>query len=336
VLVLTPRQLAQRGELYQQLAQLTEAGFGLLQALDLLQRNPPARAFRPLLEQVRQRIEAGSSFADALRAIAHLPSGRWLAAFDLPLLEAAEKSGRLPACFKLLGDYYATRAQLARELMSNLLYPAFLVHAAVLILAFPQLFQTGNVGLYLRQTLGVLGPIWLGVLALIWAGQSSRSQRWHAVLEGLLRPVPVLGAARRDLALARLALALEALLNAGVSVIEAWDLAARASGSAQLRRVVRQWRPALELGQTPAEALSHSGVFPDIFTNLYHTGEISGQLDQSLQRLHKLYLESGLNKLRALAQWLPRVIYLVVVLVLAYKIVAFWAGYYGQLDSVLQ
>lgn len=336
MLVFTPKHLAQRAELYQQLAQLTQAGFGLIQALTLLQRSPPARAFRPWLERVRERIEAGATLADALRAAAAEGTGQWVTTFDLPLLEAGERSGRLPACFALLGEYYATRAQVARELINNLLYPAFLVHAAAFILPFPQLVLGGDLGAYLGRTLGVLGPIWLGVFVLILAGQSRHGQRWHAGLEALLRPVPVLGSARRELALARLAMALEALINAGVNIVEAWELAARASGSARLRRVVSQWRPALDQGQTPAEAVSRSGAFPDVFANLYHTGEISGQLDDSLRRLHRLYLDSALGKLRALAQWLPRLVYLIIVVVLAFQIISFWASYYNQIGSVLQ
>jgi type II secretory pathway component PulF len=62
------------------------------------------------------------------------------------------------------------------------------------------------------------------------------------LVERTLRWVPILGKARQDLALARLAAALEALLNAGVPIIGAWELAATASGSPALRRTVLTWR----------------------------------------------------------------------------------------------
>ena len=91
-----------------------------------------------------------------------------------------------------------------------------------------------------------------------------------------------------------------------------------------------------KLGQSPAEVLSRDGAFPELFANLYHTGEISGQLDESLRRLHRLYLESALTNLRALAQWVPRIIYLIIVAVLALQIVSFWTSYYNQIGSVLQ
>jgi type II secretory pathway component PulF len=329
-LIVTPRQLMQRAELYHQVAQLANAGVGLLQTLEALRRSPPAHAFRAPLARLRDRIEQGATFADALRS-----TGRWLPSFDLALLEAGEKSGRLPGCFKLLGDYYAERARLLREMIANLLYPVFLIHAAVFILPFPGLFLSGDVFAYLSQTLGVLLPLYLVVLLLILAAQGRHGERWRAFIEAALRPIPVLGSARADLALARLTIALEALVNAGVSIIAAWEMAAAASGSPRLRRVVNGWRPQLELGQTPAELVTASGAFPEIFANLYHTGEISGQVDDTLRRLHVLYQESASRKLRLLAEWLPRLVYLGIVIVIAVKVVSFWMGHWARYNNAL-
>ena len=84
---------------------------------------------------------------------------------------------------------------------------------------------------YLRQTLGLLAPIYLVTALIIYAAQSRHGETWRASMESLLATVPVLGTARHYLALSRLAAALGALLSAGVTIIEAWDLAAAASGS---------------------------------------------------------------------------------------------------------
>src|SRR5208283_1828847 len=132
----------------------------------------------------------------------------------------------------------------------------------------------------------VLLPLY-GVAALaVYAGQGAHGEGWRGLMERLLRPVPVLGAARRDLALGRLATALGALLDAGVTVIEAWELAGAASGSPALRRTVLRWRPQVDHGRTPAEVVTDSGFFPDVFSGQYAAGEVSGQLDETLKRLH--------------------------------------------------
>ena len=324
-MIITPGQLSRRADFYHQLGQLTGAGLGLIQALEQLRRNPPDRSYRQPLSQVLEQITAGTTLTEAVKSCGH-----WLPAFDVALLEAGEHSGRLDACFRLLADYYTDRARLARQMISDLAYPAFLLHFAIFIFPFAQFFSSGNWLAYLGQTLGVLIPLYVVVGLLVFAAQSRHGEAWRAWFESLLNPVPVLGVARRYLALGRLAAALEALLSAGVTIIEAWEMAATASGSPALRRTVLGWRPMVNGGQTPAEAVSESGRFPELFVSQYATGEISGQLDSTLQRLHAYYQEEGSRKLHAVARWTPRAIYFCVVLIIAIRIIGFYTNYFNM------
>jgi type II secretory pathway component PulF len=253
--------------------------------------------------------------------------------FDISLLQAGEHSGRLDSCFRLLADYYTDRARLARQVIGDLAYPAFLLHFAVFVLPFAEFFKTGNWVAYAGKTFGFLLPLYAVVLLLIYAAQSRHGERWRSGMELLFNGVPVLGKARRYLALARLSASLEALLNAGVSIIEAWELAANASGSPALRRLVLGWRPLVDAGQTPAEVVRACAKFPELFSNQYTTGEISGQLDDALRRLHQYYQSEGSRKLHALAQWTPRAVYLCIMLMIAYKIIQFWLGYFKEIGN---
>ena len=328
-LIVTPGQLTRRAELYHQLAQLTSAGLGLVAALEQLLRHPPARSFRPPLQTILDGIAQGFTFAES--------AGRargWLPGFDLALLDAGERSGRLDACFRLLALYYNDRARLLRQMIGDLAYPVALLHFAVFILPFAAFFASGNLLMYLAQTFGVLLPLYAAVALLIYTLQSKHGEVWRGGVERLLYPIPILGSARRDLALARLSVALEALLSAGVNIIEAWELAAAVSGSPALRSTVRAWRADVQAGQTPAEAVSASGRFPDLFSNQYATGEISGKLDEVLRRLHGYYQEEGSRKMHALAQWTPRLVYLLVALVIGYKVVSFYLGYFQQIQNI--
>ncbi len=329
-LILTPRQLAQRAELYHHLGQLTAAGIGLPQALELQHRSPPAHSLRRPLSLLLQSLAQGATFSEALRRL-----GRWIPAFDTALLHAGEQSGKLPNCFQLLAKYYQERTQLTRHAITDLAYPLFLLHFAVFIGPLPTLVLTGDFSAYLRQVLSFLLPLYAAVFLVLYAAQGRHGETWRAFMEVLGRFVPLLGSARRDLALARLAMALEALLNAGVLVIEAWDLAAAASGSPALRRAVQKWRPQVEAGQTPGEALSRSGAFPHLFVHTYNTGEMSGQLDDALNQLHTIYQEEAARKLRAFASWTPKIIYLVIMLMIAARIVSFWMDHFAQLQNVM-
>jgi type II secretory pathway component PulF len=327
-LIFTPGQLRQRSEFYYQLAQLTSAGLGLIQALEQLERNPPALSYRRPIRQILKSLAQGCTFTDAVRQL-----GIWLPSFDVALIGAGEHSGRLDTCFRLLSDYYADRTRMAQQMIGSLAYPVFLFHFMVFIFPFPEFFRTGDTKVFLAKTFGILIPIYGVVLLAIYAAQSRHGEKWRSMMESILNPVPVLGTARRYLALGRLSAALEALLSAGVTIIEAWELAATACGSPELHRTVLAWKPLVNAGQTPAETVRASRRFPEMFANQYAAGEISGRLDDTLKRLHKYYQEEGTRKLQAVAQWTPRFVYLVVMLVIAYRVIQFWTGYFQQISG---
>lgn len=322
----TPGQLARRAELYHQLNALTAAGIGLIQTLEQLQRHPPAASFRAPLRRVIDEINSGLTFTEAV-----VRSGNWTVTFDTALLEAGERSGRLDQCFKLLADYYEQRARVARQLVSDMAYPVFVLHFAVFILPFAEFFSSGDWRTYLLKTLGVLLPLYAVILLGMFVAQGRHGEVWRGVLELLLRPLPLLGSGRQTLALARLAAALEALLGAGVGMIEAWELAARASGSPAMARAVARWKPGLTAGRTPAELAATTRCIPELFATQYASGELSGKLEETLRRLHRYFQEEGTRKVQAFAQWSPRLFYLLVAAMVAWKVISFHLGYFEKI-----
>jgi type II secretory pathway component PulF len=223
---------------------------------------------------------------------------------------------------------------MVKQAISDLLYPVFTLHVAVVVFPFIEFFKTGNMARFILTVFGVLIPIYAVVFFVIFACQGRHGENWRAVLERVFRPIPILGRARHELALARLAAALEALLNAGVSIVGAWELAATASGSPALRRLVQSWRPRLEHGSTPSELVSESDQFPTVFNNLYHTGEISGKLDETLLRLHAMYQEEGIRRMRLAARWGPQIVYFAVALYVGYRVIGFYTGYFKMIDDI--
>ena len=164
--------------------------------------------------------------------------------------------------------------------------------------------------------------------------QQKTAERFRSGLEAVCRRVPLLGGTLQDLALTRFTAALGALMNAGVSVFPAWDIASRASGSPRLIRTIAGFTEGFELGKTPAQLVTESGVFPKLFCNLYASAEISGQHDQTLERLHALYNEESIRKLSLIAEWTPRIVYIAIVIYAAFQIVGFYGSYYGNIDKL--
>ncbi len=332
-LLLTPGQFTQRAGYYHQLAQFSSAGMGLIQSLEQLQRNPPSRSFREPIRRQLEKIQQGATFTESLAA-----TSGWLPELDLALIEAGEQSGRMDACFQSLAEYYQERSRLTKKAMSQLVYPVGLIHFAALVFLIVLPFAASQFSaslpwLFLRAALA-LSPIYLGTLLGIYALQGQHNESWRARMESALRYVPLLGTARAYLALGRLAMALESLINAGVNIIPAWEIAARACGSPALRRAIVAWRPQVEQGVTPAAAMDTSPEFPEMFANFYRSGEISGKLDDSLRRLHHYYSEEGTRKLQNFSEWTPRLIYALVAIIIGLKVIQFYSGYFGQIADI--
>ncbi|TMQ00383.1 MAG: hypothetical protein E6L09_06690 [Verrucomicrobia bacterium] len=328
-LIVTPNQLARRAEFYSQVAALLNAGMGMIQALEMIRHKPPASSYRAPLDHIIANIKEGSTFTDSLMTV-----GRWVPSFDLALIHAAEQSGRLPESLRLLAEYYQQRAQLVRNFMAQVAYPVFLVHMALLIFPtslLPELVWQGQAAQFIRQKLTVFVPLYLGVFLLALGAQGRRGEHWRSLVERFLRPVPALGRARHGMALARLSAALEALVSAGVSIVDGWQLAADASGSPALRRAVAPWKARLQAGETPGEMVARSATFPELFSNLYNTGEVSGQLDDALKRLHRYYEEESSRLMSAFIRWFSMLIYLLIAAAIGYQVISFWKNYYGNI-----
>lgn len=329
-LIVTPGQFTQRAEFFHQLAQLTSAGIGLPGALEQIQRHPPARSFRQPIQRWLQQITAGHTFTESLQQ-----TGGWVPAFDLALIQAGEQSGRLPDCLEQLSAHYRDRAQLLRRTLLMLGYPLFVLHFAILIFPMDRLtglVLRGEMFAFLLQKLLVLGPLY-GIVALGVLASQGQAAGWRAFSERSLHFIPILGRARRSLAIARLSSALEALIHAGVNLMEAWELAAAASASPALMRVVRAAKPQLAAGTTPAEMIHASHEFPGEFAQMYSTGEISGKLDQSLNRARDYFQEEGSRKLKQFVFGCAGLLILTIMLLVAWQIISFYINYFKMIQD---
>jgi type IV pilus assembly protein PilC len=214
-----------RAHFYGQLATLLSAGLPVVQTLEQLARNPPHPSLREPVGTLLGCLKSGRTFTESFQLL-----GRWAPAFDIALIHAGELSGRLDQTFKTLARHHQERAANNRLLLRESFYPAIVLHAAIFIIPIPSLIRSGSIVQYFFQTFGVLILIYAIVGLVLWALRGDRPQPWRAFIEGMVMKIPLLGSARADLALSRLAASLEALTTAGILITEAWPLAAAASG----------------------------------------------------------------------------------------------------------
>ena len=108
-------------------------------------------------------------------------------------------------------------------------------------------------------------------------------------LDGLLLRVPVLGDLLRKTAVARFTRTLGTLLSSGVSILDGLEITARTAGNRVIHDAVMRSRSSIAGGETIAEPLKQSGVFPPMVTQMINVGEQTGTIDEMLDKIADFY-----------------------------------------------
>ena len=332
-LIKTPRSYKQRSEFYHQLSMLQQAGVGVDDSLR--QISPSNQREANEINITLSQLSSGETFSESISGRTH-----WLPQFDRMMIEAGETSGRLDETLSILSKHYEHRATLIQQVLIKLAYPLLLIHFIILmpaIIGFGKTLVAGS-GITLfdafAPSLGILAIGYGVVFAVVYLGQSNRGYAVRSILEKIWHWIPGFGNALKEVKISRLAFSLHALLNAGVNIREAWQNAANASASPWLISLSKNFIRQIDIGLTPAEIISQETQFPKMFRDLYSTGEASGQLDDSLQRLAKYYQDEGLRHLITASTIATAIVYGIAAISVAFIVVSFWLNYYGSIMNL--
>jgi type IV pilus assembly protein PilC len=281
----------------QQLAAMLDAGIPLVQALEILIEQTENRAFRQVIRDVKERIEGGSTLAQALRAHPKV--------FDrlyVDMVVAGEESGNLDLMLKRIATHIEKMENLKRKVRSALIYPAIIFVVAILVTivllvfvipTFEKLFSEVNMSLPLPTQIVikvskftkanipyVIGGLFLLVLFLryYYKTEAGRFQ-----IDSLLLKLPIFGILIKKIALARFARTLSTLVKSGVPILESLEIVGATSGNKRIEKAVKEARENLREGESLASPLERSGVFPLMVTHMIGVGEATGNLDLMLE-----------------------------------------------------
>jgi general secretion pathway protein F len=279
------------------LAMLLEAGIPIARALSIMDDLVPV-SWKPLLPELRRRVEQGSSLSAALEAsVPGTPT------HVIGVIGAGEAGGGLSAAVSRAAEWLERRAASRADLRNALAYPMILAVAGtasitlLVGLVLPRftelLLDTGQaVPLLTRAVLtfgqlvkATLIPVTMGLLLAIgvwsrWVRTSRGKLEWHRML---LR-MPVVGTIRRASGAASGCAALAALLDTGVPLPAALPPAARATGDEALAAALLRARDRITTGTAVSAALQAEGAMPPTVIRLVRAGEETGQLAAMLGR----------------------------------------------------
>jgi type IV pilus assembly protein PilC len=286
-----------------QLSAMLAGGLHLVRVLTALATDATNKSFKAALEQVRDAITAGSSFADALGQHPHIWSPLYQA-----IVRAGELSGSLPQVLETLTLYLEKVSALRRKVRGAIAYPAVILSVA-LVIVFVMIVKVVPVfeGVYARARVDLPAPtrlllavsaaireytglVVLGALALAAltyvAAQSPAGRR---LFDALKLRIPLFGPLLRKAILARTCRTLAVLLNAGIPLIEAMETVSRVAGNRVIQDALATATRRMRDGGTIADTLRQTGEFPVMVVQLVATGEESGTLPTMLARAATYY-----------------------------------------------
>ncbi|MEM6884522.1 MAG: type II secretion system F family protein [Verrucomicrobiota bacterium] len=277
---------------FRSLHSLTKAGVSLAPGCRKLAANANTRLTR-VWNQLAEQLEAGQTLAEALR-LSPLSIESWM----LDMVQAGENSGTTELILKDLTREIETRRSWRRSLWIRLLYPGIVLHLTALLPAIPLALNHG--GTVAMAWMGFfLLAIYLPLLVTYLLSQAARqSPGLKRQLESIQLRLPVLGSGLRAARSARFYRTLGALARASSRWEEAITSAASASNSAQLQYHAAANHAALAAGVELTPTLKQFDFFTNEDLDQLGTGEITGTLDETLERLADTCWETATQRLK--------------------------------------
>ncbi len=256
---------------------------------------------------------------------------------DTGILSAGEQSGRLEeACFEL-ADYYSHLAKGRRQALAAAAYPLFILHLGAVLLSIPSAILAGGFSSFLYQAGTFLGLAYLAVAlggSLVWG--MAKAFVSNIAADRVISLIPVAGGFFRCAALTRFCLVLSLGIRSADGVIASLVRAGKAAGSVRLDEGAERAAAEIRSGEGFAAALRSTCAFPEDLERALLVAEASGRLDEEMSRWAGIYRERLFQRIEALASWLPRVLYFLVVALVVLRMFGLIAQITGEFSQVLE
>ena len=303
-----------------QMATMMKAGVPLLQSFDIIAEGLANPNMRKLVEEIKQHVAAGNSFAAALRT-------KPLYFDDLfcNLVDAGEQSGALETLLDRVATYKEKTEALKAKIKKAMNYPiavvvvAVVVSAILLIKVVPQFASVfagfgAELPAFTRFVVGLsdgLQEWWfvylIGIVGTVFAfiEAKKRSPKMRDAIDRFTLKAPIVGNIAYNSSVARFARTLSTTFAAGVPLVEALDSVAGATGNVVFLNAVNKVKQDVSTGMQLNFSMRTTGAFPSMAIQMTAIGEESGALDVMLDKVATYYeaeVDNAVDGLTALME----------------------------------
>lgn len=279
------------------------AGIPILTCLDDLIASTSNESFKPIVRDIQQRLERGSSVSAALAA-----HGGLFPDIVRTLVAVGEETGRLEESLREAAAHLQRLEDLAAAIRKALMYPIFAFLATLGALVFWMVFVipslTGTLKgmgvklpaltLFLISTSGMFQANWkfllLGLFMLPPAIHlMGKNQSFRYVRDLALLKLPIIRAISFNKLLATLSEQFRILIASGVPIERLFDLVIPALDNEYIGVNLLKAKLSILNGSPISESFEKQQVLPQMVISKIRIGETSGSLDKQFEFLAKYY-----------------------------------------------
>jgi type IV pilus assembly protein PilC len=286
-----------------QFATMIDSGLPLVQCLEILSGQQENKTFKDILFKVKESVESGSTFADAL--------SRHPKAFDqlyVNLVAAGEVGGILDTILNRLAAYIEKAMKLKKQVKGAMVYPATIMSIAVIVVGvilvfviptFAKMFADFGSELpmptrivialsnFMKKYIVVMIAAFIAIKYAI--GKYYATPKGRKVIDRLALKAPIAGPLIRKVAVAKFTRTLGTMISSGVPIMDGLEIVAKTAGNKIVEEAIYGVRQAISEGKTMAEPLASCGVFPPMVVQMISVGEATGAMDTMLNKIADFY-----------------------------------------------
>ena len=291
---------------YRQFATMINAGVSLVRCLDVLEQQTDSAKLKEIIRDIEMEVEGGATLS---RSMAKHP--RVFNNLACGLVRAGEVGGVLDETLDRLATFVEKDMELRRKVKSAMTYPVLVMFVAIGIVTFLVTFilpkfislftelglkedQFPLPTLIMMRVSHFATSKWYIMVGII-VGLVIATNRVKATKTGkryydtLRLRLPVFGSLNHKIAIARFARTLSTLLESGVPILQAMETVAGTVDNDVISEAILLSRTAIREGDTIADPLANSKMFPPMVVQMITIGEETGQLDQMLEKVADFY-----------------------------------------------
>jgi type IV pilus assembly protein PilC len=285
-----------------QLHSIVTSGISLLRGLEDIASQEKNARFRKVVEDIRQRVEAGEPLSKAFEA-----HRKVFPPFFTGAIHSGEASGTLGIVLSDLIRYLEKQEEFRAQMKQALIYPTVIVTVLSAVTVFyltvllPQIISVVNeLGTslpaptravmalsHMLRKLWFLAPLYIGLLPAIYI-ILRRTRKGRYVLDSFKMRLPVVGDLVRKTVLAKFTRSLALLMKSGLDIVSSVEVLEKAIQNSVILRGLKKVREGIMEGKFLSESLNHLPFSP-LILGMISVSEEAGQINTALDKATVAY-----------------------------------------------